>query len=82
MECYYEKEKDCFEYDLILACLINAMACSPSFADSRKWNIVFAAIDNLIGLPTKELLKILKKHISDETLNDEEIIYSFKDSIL
>lgn len=78
----YEKEKDCFEYDLILACLINAMACSPSFADSRKWNIVFAAIDNLIGLPTKELLKILKKHISDETLNDEEIIYSFKDSIL
>ena len=78
----YEKEQNCSEYDLILACFINAMICSPSFADSKKWNVVFTSIDKLLAKPKNELLKVLKKHIGSSSLNDEEIIVSFKESIL
>lgn len=78
----YEKEQNCFEYDLVLACFINAMICNPSFADSKKWNVVFTSIDKLLAKPKNELLKILKKHIGSTSLNDEEIIVSFKESIL
>lgn len=78
----YEKEQDYFEYDLVLACMINAMICSPSFADLKKWNVVFTSIDKLLAQPKNELLKSLKKHIGSATLNDEEIISAFKESIL
>ncbi len=78
----YEKEKDNLEYDLLLACLFNGLICDPNFVDSKKWNTVLKAIDNVLRLPKNKLLHILKRHIGSATLNDEEIISSFRTGIL
>lgn len=83
-EIFYlcEKEIECLEYDLILACLFNVIICNPYFTNSHKWNTVLASIDKFLAQPNRKLLKSLKKHIGNTSLTDEEIISSFKASII
>lgn len=78
----YEKEKDTFEYDLLLACLLNRLICDPDFSDSKKWNTVLGIIDEILKLPQEKLLDVLKRHIGNMKVENEDIIASFKDNIL
>ena len=60
----YENEKESYEYDLMLACLINRIVCDPIFSDFARWNLVFLSIERIVELPKNDLNTQCKKAIA------------------